>query len=122
LLSNAVKFTPDAGRVTLRFELAPDGELVISVSDTGIGMSPDEITIALEPFGQVDNALAKHYEGTGIGLPLAKRLVGLHGGTLAIESVKDAGTTVRVHLPANRLVGRLGVAPVMDAASSNLAA
>jgi two-component system cell cycle sensor histidine kinase PleC len=122
LLSNAAKFTPDGGRVTLRFELAPDGELVISVSDTGIGMSPDEITIALEPFGQVDNALAKHYEGTGIGLPLAKRLVGLHGGTLAIESVKDAGTTVRVHLPANRLVGRLGVAPVMDAASSNLAA
>jgi signal transduction histidine kinase len=122
LLSNAVKFTPDGGRVTLRFEPAPDGELVISVSDTGIGMSPAEITIALEPFGQVDNALAKHYEGTGIGLPLAQRLVGLHGGTLAIESVKGAGTTVRMHLPANRVVGRLAVAPVMDAVSSNLAA
>ena len=69
-------------------------------------MSPDEIAVALEPFGQVDNALAKSYAGTGIGLPLAKRLVGLHGGTLAIESVKDAGTTIRVHLPANRVVAR----------------
>ena len=84
LLSNAVKFTPEGGRVTIRFELARNGEPVIAISDTGIGMSPDEITIALEPFGQVDNGLAKLYEGTGIGLPLAKRLVELHGGKLAV--------------------------------------
>ena len=116
LLSNAVKFTPDGGRVTLRLELAPDGGLVISVSDSGIGMSPDDITIALEPFGQVDNALAKHYEGTGIGLPLAKRLVELHGGTLEIESVKNRGTTVRMRLPANRVVGHAQAAPLMNAA------
>jgi signal transduction histidine kinase len=121
LLSNAIKFTPEGGRVTVEFELAPNGELVISVSDTGIGMSPDEIAIAIEPFAQVDNALAKSYEGTGIGLPLAKRLVELHGGTLAIESARDAGTTVRVHLPANRVVGTEAT-PMIDAASSNIAA
>jgi signal transduction histidine kinase len=116
LLSNAIKFTPEGGRVTIRFELAANGELVISVSDTGIGMSPDEITIALEPFAQVDNGLVKSYEGTGIGLPLAKRLVELHGGKLALESVKDAGTTVRIHLPAHRVVRRAEAAPLGNAA------
>ncbi|HVH73727.1 MAG TPA: HAMP domain-containing sensor histidine kinase [Stellaceae bacterium] len=117
LLSNAVKFTPDGGRVTLRLEQASDGEFVISVSDSGIGMSPDEITTALEPFGQVDDGLAKHYQGTGIGLPLARRLVELHGGRLEIESIKNSGTTVRIRLPANRVVGRAEVAPVIAAAS-----
>jgi signal transduction histidine kinase len=102
--------------VTVRFEFAPDGELVISVSDTGIGMSPDEITIALEPFTQVDSSFIKRYEGTGIGLPLAKRLVELHGGTLAIESVKEAGTTVRARLPANRVVRPAERAPMVNAA------
>jgi two-component system, cell cycle sensor histidine kinase PleC len=116
LLSNAIKFTPEGGRVTVRFEFAPDGELVISVSDTGIGMSPDEITVALEPFSQVDSSFIKRYEGTGIGLPLAKRLVELHGGTLAIESVKEVGTTVRAHLPANRVVRSAGRAPMVNAA------
>jgi signal transduction histidine kinase len=110
LLSNAIKFTPEGGRVSIRFELARDGELVIAVADTGIGMSPDEITIALEPFEQVDNGLTKLYDGTGIGLPLAKRLVELHGGKLAVESVKDAGTTIRAYLPANRIVRRVEVA------------
>ena len=89
---------------------------VIAISDTGIGMSPDEITIALEPFGQVDNGLAKLYEGTGIGLPLAKRLVELHGGKLAVESVRDVGTTIRVYLPANRVVAPTEIASVMSAA------
>jgi signal transduction histidine kinase len=116
LLSNAIKFSPEGGRVTVRFEFAPDGELVISVSDTGIGMSPDEITIALEPFTQVDSSFIKRYEGTGIGLPLAKRLVELHGGTLAIESVKEAGTTVRARLPANRVVRPAERAPMVNAA------
>jgi signal transduction histidine kinase len=110
LLSNAIKFTPEGGRVSIRVEPARNGGLVIAVSDTGIGMSPDEITIALEPFGQVDNGLAKLYDGTGIGLPLAKRLVELHGGKLAVESVKDAGTTIRAYLPANRVVPRVEVA------------
>jgi signal transduction histidine kinase len=106
LLSNAMKFSLEEGRVSLRFEFPASGELVMVVADEGIGMSPDEITIALEPFAQVDNTLVKRFEGTGIGLPLAKRLVDLHGGKLCIESVKHAGTTVRVYLPANRVVRR----------------
>jgi signal transduction histidine kinase len=80
LLSNATKFSSDEGLVRLWSEFPVNGELVIVVSDTGIGMSPDEIRIALEPFEQVDNPLVKRYEGAGIGLPLAKRLVELHGG------------------------------------------
>ena len=104
LLSNAVKFTPEGGRVTIRSELAQNGDLVVAILDTGIGMSSDELAIALEPFGQVNSGLAKLYEGAGIGLPLAKRLVELHGGKLTIESVRDAGTTIRVYLPANRVV------------------
>ena len=116
LLSNAIKFTPEDGRVAIRLEPGRNGELIIAVSDTGIGMSPDEVAIALEPFGQVDDGLAKLYDGTGIGLPLAKRLVELHGGKLAVESAKDAGTTIRIYLPANRVVGPPEIAPVMSAA------
>ena len=116
LLSNAIKFTPEDGRVAIRLEPARNGEFIIAVSDTGIGMSPDEIAIALEPFRQVDDGPAKLYEGTGIGLPLAKRLVELHGGKLVVESAKDAGTTIRVYLPASRVVGTLEIVPVKSAA------
>jgi signal transduction histidine kinase len=79
----------------------------IIVTDTGIGMSHDEIAIALEPFEQVENAITKTYEGTGLGLPLAKRLVELHGGTMVITSTKGAGTSICVQLPAERMVGAL---------------
>lgn len=84
----------------------PDGGLSIQVSDTGIGMSPEELLKAPQLFAQVDNAENKRYEGTGIGLPLAKRLVELHGGTLTIQSVKGKGTTVVVKLPPDRVVAR----------------
>jgi two-component system cell cycle sensor histidine kinase PleC len=75
----------------------------LSVSDTGIGMSADDQQIALAPFGQVDSSLARRYEGTGLGLPLSKALVELHGGRLEIDSAPDAGTTVHVVLPADRV-------------------
>jgi signal transduction histidine kinase len=108
LLANAVKFT-EAGSVTL--SLAWDHSLSMTVTDTGIGMSHDEIAIALEPFEQVENAITKTYEGTGLGLPLAKRLVELHGGTMVITSSKGAGTSICVQLPAERMVG-----PMVEAA------
>jgi signal transduction histidine kinase len=107
LLANAVKFT-EAGSVTV--SLSWDHSLSITVADTGIGMSPDDIAIALEPFEQVDNAITKTYEGTGLGLPLAKRLAELHGGTMVITSTKGAGTSICVQLPAERMVGTMAQA------------
>jgi signal transduction histidine kinase len=105
LLSNAVKFTPDGGVARITSALT-NGSLTISVIDSGIGMTLDEITKALEPFGQINSKISRQYEGTGLGLPLAKRLVELHGGELTIESEVDVGTAVTVILPPERVVTR----------------
>lgn len=99
LLSNAVKFTPDHGAVTLRVHEDGDDGAVITVSDTGIGMTPLEIKKAMERFGQAEASFSKTISGTGLGLPLVDGLVKLHGGTLSIESEKGRGTTVTVRLP-----------------------
>ncbi len=98
LLSNAVKFTPQGGRVILEVE-HDSGQLSLTVNDTGIGMAPEEIAVALTPFGQNPSELAKAEAGTGLGLPLSKRLVELHGGSLSIASIPGRGTTVTVHIP-----------------------
>ncbi|HEV2551990.1 MAG TPA: ATP-binding protein [Stellaceae bacterium] len=107
LLSNAVKFTAaggTGGRVTIDTRRTTDGGLIISIADTGIGMKPEDIPIALSPFRQLDNAFNRRSEGTGLGLPLAKMLVELHDGALEIESKVGIGTTVRVHLPSKRVL------------------
>jgi len=101
LLSNAIKFTPAGGDV--RVSVRHDDGVAIAITDTGIGMTPREVITALEHFGQVDNRLSRKYEGAGLGLPLSKRLVELHDGTLDIKSAKDKGTTVTVLLPARRI-------------------
>ena len=103
LLSNGVKFTPDNGRIVLSVTQCPTGEVAFSVTDTGIGMTAAEIEIALEPFGQVDSTLSRSFEGSGLGLPLARRLMELHGGRLELTSVKGRGTTAMVLLPAERV-------------------
>ena len=105
LLSNAVKFTQEGGYVRVAAAITDEG-LVVTVSDNGIGMSPEQIPKALEPFGQIDSKISRRYEGTGLGLPLTKHLVELHGGKLTIESQLNAGTTVKVMLPRERLVQR----------------
>jgi signal transduction histidine kinase len=79
-----------------------DGRIAVTIADTGIGMTGDEIALALQPFRQVDADLSRRYEGTGLGLPIANSLVALHGGELLIDSEKDKGTTVTVLLPASR--------------------
>ncbi len=104
LLANAVKFSEPGGSVTVRSEFDAQGALAISVADQGIGMAPEEIPIALTPFRQVNSGLQRKYEGTGLGLPIAKQLVELHGGTLAIASAPGAGTTVTVLLPPARVM------------------
>jgi two-component system cell cycle sensor histidine kinase PleC len=99
LLTNAVKYTPQGGQVTIGVSAQQNGEVQFDVADTGIGMTAPEIEIALQPFGQVENAMTRHQQGTGLGLPLAKGLVELHGGRLTIESTPKLGTRVAVTLP-----------------------
>ena len=104
LLSNAVKFTPSGGRVTLCAGLAPDGELEIAVTDTGIGIEPEALDVITEPFQQADNSISRRFGGTGLGLAICRNLMELHGGTLAIDSTVGQGTTVTARFPAERVV------------------
>lgn len=103
LLSNAIKFTPPGGSITITAGTDADG-VFITVRDTGIGMDPEDIPKVLTPFSQVDNNVNRHYDGTGLGLPLSLALVELHGGTLHIDSALGRGTTITVHLPPERIV------------------
>jgi signal transduction histidine kinase len=98
-----VKFTPEGGDVRISASLEKEG-VAIKVSDTGIGMRPEQIPKALEAFQQIDSKISRKHEGTGLGLPLAKHLVELHGGSLRIESEVNLGTTVTVTLPYERAV------------------
>ncbi len=104
LLSNAVKFTPKGGEVTVSARLNEDGSLAVAVADTGIGMDEEEVTKALSTFGQVDSGLDRKHEGTGLGLPLTKGLMELHGGTLEIESEKGHGSLITVTFPKERVI------------------
>jgi PAS domain S-box-containing protein len=101
LVSNAVKFTPQGGQVHL-FATGEAAMLRIGVADTGIGMTAEESARATEPFVQIDAQLTRRHGGTGLGLAICKELVGLHGGTLAIESAKGVGTCVTAVLPLAR--------------------
>jgi signal transduction histidine kinase len=103
LLSNAVKFTPPAGSVTVRAGQTDDGGVAIRVADTGIGMSDDDIKVALTAFGQVDSNLARRFPGTGLGLPLVKAIVELHRGTFQLRSAPGRGTEATVLLPGERV-------------------
>jgi signal transduction histidine kinase len=71
----------------------------VTVGDSGIGMSPEDLDVALQPFGQVDNRLERRYEGTGLGLPLTRALVELHGGAMTFDSAREQGTKVTVAFP-----------------------
>ncbi|PWC81661.1 histidine kinase [Azospirillum sp. TSH100] len=122
LIANGVKYTPSGGSVTLS-ALLEDGMPVIRVTDTGLGIPAEDLDRVLEPFARVERAEHRGVEGAGLGLPLTKRLVELHGGTLALRSTLDVGTTVTVRLPASRLLpaespARQEVLPVRPAASN----
>jgi len=106
LCSNAIKFTPVGGKVHVSASQAQDGSFVLQVIDTGIGMSAEQIPLALEPFRQVASPFARHAEGTGLGLALVKSLIECHDGRLEIESALNRGTTARLILPAERTVRR----------------
>jgi two-component system cell cycle sensor histidine kinase PleC len=106
LLSNAVKFTPPGGAIRVHVEHGPDGQMLLSVSDTGIGIAPDMVQVALEPFRQIASPFARNAEGTGLGLSLVKALMESHGGELRIDSALNLGTTARLIFPASRLIRR----------------
>jgi signal transduction histidine kinase len=103
LLSNAIKFTAPGGAVRVDVSKAADGGIEMAIIDDGIGMTEDEVIRALEPFGQVDNTLSRRHDGTGLGLPLAKRMVEIHGGTLRIDSERGRGTRIILTLPPERM-------------------
>ena len=103
LLSNAVKFTARGGHVALRAQVRQDRSFAIVISDTGVGMTPEEVEVARQPFRQVDSAMTRRYPGTGLGLPLAEELTRLHGGDLEVHSEPGVGTTVVVVFPAKRV-------------------
>ena len=109
-LSNAVKFTPAGGTVTTGAAHAADGGLTLWVRDTGIGMKDSDIAVALSAFGQIDSKIARKHKGTGLGLPISKSLIELHGGTLTIASAPGEGTTMTAHFPAARLAAKTDAA------------
>ncbi len=99
LLSNAIKFTPAGGRITLGAAAAPDGGIVVSVTDTGIGIPPDQRARILKPFEQADNRYGRSATGTGLGLALVVGLLELHHGRFTLDSTVGVGTRVELWFP-----------------------
>ena len=118
LVTNAIKFTPEGGAVRVAARITQAGDLALSVSDNGIGMTAEEIAIALTPFGQVGSNMTAREEGSGLGLPLCQRFAGALGGALAIDSAPGQGTTVTLTLPAPRIAPSAAPAVLMTAALS----
>ncbi|PCJ02857.1 MAG: PAS domain-containing sensor histidine kinase [Alphaproteobacteria bacterium] len=106
IYTNAIKYTPKDGRITLFSNSDIDGSFRLSITDTGIGMSEREIRKALSPFGQIDNALDRSGTGVGLGLPLAQAIMGIHGGRIEILSEKSIGTTVTLFFPSERVINK----------------
>ena len=103
LVGNAIKFTPGGGSVMVGGHAKPCGGYAVTVQDSGIGMTGEEIVKALTPFGQVENKMTATHNGTGLGLPLAKAMLELHGGELEITSTPGSGTKIVLHFPASRI-------------------
>jgi two-component system cell cycle sensor histidine kinase PleC len=104
LLTNAVKFTPAGGQVRVAVRLAAHGAMELVVDDTGVGIAADDIPLVIEPYGQVAATRNRNPEGIGLGLPLVKKMIELHGGTFRLDSVPGAGTVATVTFPAGRVV------------------
>ncbi len=119
IISNALKFTPANGIVEVSARRSISGGVVVAIRDSGIGMSAEEIDVAMTPFGQVDGSRSRWREGAGLGLPIAKALIELHGGVLELRSKKGTGTDVVMAFPAHDNVSpALSTDPLIEAAST----
>ena len=112
LLSNAIKFTPQGGEIWLKVGWTASGGQYMSVKDTGPGIPEEEIPIVLASFGQGSNSIKSAEQGAGLGLPIAKNLIDLHGGTFSLKSKLRIGTEVIVTFPPERVMSAL--APIAE--------
>jgi signal transduction histidine kinase len=104
LLSNAIKYSPPAGEIVVRAGICDGGSFVIAVRDTGVGIAAADIPYAMEPFGRLRSSALAQAPGIGIGLPLTKSMVELHGGRLTLKSAVGVGTEALLWFPPNRVV------------------
>jgi signal transduction histidine kinase len=116
LVSNAVKFTPRGGQVQIASRFDPETGVVLSVSDTGIGIASPDLTRVLEPFEQADSSISRQHDGAGLGLPMVKAIMELHGGSLDLSSEVGVGTRATVTFPPHRAVFEPAAAQARDAA------
>jgi signal transduction histidine kinase len=116
LVTNAVKFTPPGGRITISAQFDPQDGLAVTVADTGIGIPEADLDRVLKPFEQVDSSLSRQHQGTGLGLPLVKAIMEMHGGRLRLTSELGAGTKVTVIFPAERVLAQCVVGDSLSAA------
>jgi two-component system sensor histidine kinase QseC len=117
-VTNAVKFTPSAGRVAVRAALSGQNDMVIKVIDTGIGIPAELRARVFEPFFQVGGHGKS--EGVGLGLSIVRRLVELHGGTVAVADAPPPGTCIEIVLPRSRVLGDGEPAPADNGAQAQL--
>lgn len=120
LVSNAIQFSSRGSRVEIAAKADQDRGVRMIVTDHGAGMTPEELKVALIPFGQVDATRTRSHEGTGLGLPIAKTLTELHGGQLKIESQKDVGTTAVVLLPPAHRISMTRAREIINRRGSTL--
>jgi signal transduction histidine kinase len=116
LVTNAIKFTPSGGHIEIASRFDPETGLILTVSDTGVGIEPADLIRVLEPFEQVDSSFSRSHQGTGLGLPLVKAIVELHGGNLELRSVVGVGTQASVTFPPHRAVFDPSAVPSRSAA------
>ncbi len=103
-MSNAVKFTAAGGAITIGAKRRRDGDLLIFVRDTGMGIAPENLEHVFEPFTQIDGTLSRRFQGAGLGLYVSRALVKGHGGALTLHSRPGEGTTAEIRLPASILL------------------